>query len=161
MSPLLIESSSKLQVTRTTIKSRRSSNSGHLGPWFGVTCPWVPKNALVRRIAFFSFNWIFMRLADNLDRHKISKEFEFRPDRTSDCRVICPLVPKPPISDLVRSIACLISIETLRNLQMIWTGTKSRTSSKSRQIRQSTGFGVTCLLVPKTPIFDLVRSIAC
>ena len=43
-----------------------------------------------------------MRLAD-LDRHKILNEFEFRPDRTTDFGVTCPLVPKKqqPIFDLV------------------------------------------------------------
>ena len=54
-----------------------------------------------------------MRLADNQDRHKISDEFECRPDRTIDLRFTCPLVPKKPIFDLVQSIACLVLIETL------------------------------------------------
>ena len=39
---------------------------------------------LVRSIAFSVFNWIFMQLADNMYRHKISDVFEFRPDQTID-----------------------------------------------------------------------------
>ena len=35
-----------------------------------------------------------MRLVDNMDRHKISNEFEFRSDRTTDFGVTCPLVLK-------------------------------------------------------------------
>ena len=48
-----------------------------------------------------------MRNADNLDRHYILDEFEFRPDWTNH-GVTCPLVQKKPIFDLVRSIACLV-----------------------------------------------------
>ena len=57
-----------------------------------------------------------MKLADNLDRHKISKisdGFEFRPDLTTAVRVTCPLVLKKFIFDLVLSIACLVLIQTL------------------------------------------------
>ena len=54
-----------------------------------------------------------MRLVDNLDTHKISDEFKFRQDRAIDFGVTCPLVPKPPIFNLVQSIACLVLIETL------------------------------------------------
>ena len=53
-----------------------------------------------------------MRLADNVDSHKISDEFEFRPDRNIDFRVTCPLVAKT-IFYLVRSSNCLVLIETL------------------------------------------------
>ena len=45
-----------------------------------------------------------MRLAGNLHRHKISEEFEFRPDRTIDFEVTCYIVPKSAIFDLVWSI---------------------------------------------------------
>ena len=36
------------------------------------------------------FFQIFFKLAGNEDRHKISDEFEFRPDRTTPYRVRCP-----------------------------------------------------------------------
>ena len=54
-----------------------------------------------------------MRLADNLARHKISGKFEFWPDRTIDFKVTC-FSAQNPIFDLVRSIACLVLIETCR-----------------------------------------------
>ena len=47
-----------------------------------------------------SFNLIFMSLADNLGRHKISDVFKFQPDQTIDFGVTCPLVPKTLIFDL-------------------------------------------------------------
>ena len=38
----------------------------------------------------FIFYWIFVKLADKQDRHKISDEFEFRLDRISHFGVTCP-----------------------------------------------------------------------
>ena len=45
---------------------------------------------------FFSvaFDPIFFMLAGNEDMHKISEEFEFWPDRTTECGVSCPWVTK-------------------------------------------------------------------
>ena len=54
-----------------------------------------------------------MKLADNLDRHKVLDKFKFRPDWTIDYRVTCPLVPKSLIFDLVQRIACLVLIGSL------------------------------------------------
>ena len=54
-----------------------------------------------------------MKLADNMDTHKISDEFEFMPDRTIDFGGTCLLVPKTLIFDLVQSIAHYILTETL------------------------------------------------
>ena len=38
----------------------------------------------------FIFDWILVKLTGNQDRHKISEEFEFRPDRISHFGVTCP-----------------------------------------------------------------------
>ena len=59
-----------------------------------------------------------------------------------------------PIFDLVRSIACLVLIGSLRKLQITWTGIKSQTSVKFWQDR-TIHFGVT-----KKTTFDFVWSIA-
>ena len=51
---------------------------------FGITCPLVPKSAifdLVQSIACLVL--IFKKVAE-LDRHKISDEFEFRQNHTID-----------------------------------------------------------------------------
>ena len=37
---------------------------------------------------------IFFKLAGNKDMHNIMNEFEFRPDRTTDCGVSCPWASK-------------------------------------------------------------------
>ena len=55
-----------------------------------------------------------MKLADNMDRYKISDELEFRTDQNIDFGVTCPLMKKKKnIFDLVQSIACLVLVETL------------------------------------------------
>ena len=81
--------------------------------------------------SLLSFNWNLMKLADNLDRHKISDEFKFQSDWTIDFGVTCPLVPKTPIFYLVQSIACLVFIGSLWKLQIIWTCIKYRTRTNS------------------------------
>ena len=75
-----------------------------------------------------------MKLVDNLDKHKILDEFEFRPDRNIEFRVTCTLVPKKTIFDFVRCIACLVLIGSLGTLHITWTGIKSQTSSNSGKI---------------------------
>ena len=72
--------SSKLLVTRTGIKARSSSILGLIRP-------------LILEL-LGSFNPILFILAGNEDMHKISDEFEFRPDRTSDYGVSCLLASK-------------------------------------------------------------------
>ena len=63
------------KVPREVLKTR--SKTPHIQP-----CP---------EYSLFSFDWIFMmKVADNLDRHKISDEFEFRQDRTIHFGVTCP-----------------------------------------------------------------------
>ena len=48
---------------------------------FGVTCPLVPKTPYLTlsRASLLSFNWNFMKLRDNLNRHKILDKFELCP----------------------------------------------------------------------------------
>ena len=56
-----------------------------------------------------------MRLANNLDRHKITKEFNFRPDRTIDFSYL-PFREKSAeqnVFNAVRNIVCLVLTETL------------------------------------------------
>ena len=60
---------------------------------FGVPCTLVQKIPNIRPCLehnLFSFDWIFMRVADNLGRHRLSYEFEFRQDRTICIGVTCP-----------------------------------------------------------------------
>ena len=78
---IFIESSSNLQVIRTFIKSRKNLN--WIRDWtihFRVTLS-AEKHHIrpCPEHSLFSFNRVFMRLAVNLDRHKISDEFEYRP----------------------------------------------------------------------------------
>ena len=50
---------------------------------FRVTCPWAAKLfpiLIMENNIAFSFHWIFVELADNPRRHKISHKFELVPD---------------------------------------------------------------------------------
>ena len=74
------------------------------------------------------------KLTGNKDSDKILEKFDFHLDRTIHFGVTCPWVPKNTIFDLVRGIAFLILIRSLWDLQIIWTGIKSQTSSNSCQM---------------------------
>ena len=114
----LLGSSSFIQVMRTVIRSRMSSKFGWIRPWTAELAALerlkkspltYNMNDVVNTPAFsflirfssflqvtlcyssaFIFIRIFFILGSYKDIHNISDEFEFRPDRTSDCRVICP-----------------------------------------------------------------------
>ena len=108
----LIGSLWNLQITWTCIKSWMSSTSGQIGL---LTLELLVSAEtlhiwLCPGYILISFNWNFMKLADNSDRHKISKEFDFQADLTIDFGVTCPLVPKQNIFHLVQSTACLVLI---------------------------------------------------
>ena len=89
---------SNLQVTRAGIKSRTSSNFGQIGQLpteLGALSIWNISHRLIMgkwclKASSFIFYRIFVKLAGNQDRHKISDEFEFRPDRISHFGVTCP-----------------------------------------------------------------------
>ena len=103
------------------------------------SCPWVPKNTifdLVRSIAFLvligslwdlQVIWTGIKSGTNSNSGQIGL-WSYLPVRAKI----------KPIFDLVRSIACFVSVQTLWNLQITWTGIKSRTSSNSGQIKPLT-----------------------
>ena len=144
MSSFLIRFSSNLQINRTGIKSQKSLKFGHirlitvelptLKCWKALIWPCLQDSALEH--CLFSFDWLFMEVADNLDRHKISDKLEFRHDRSVHFGVTCPWVPKKAtyIFDFVQSIACVIFIQSLWNLQINRAGIKYLTSWKLDRI---------------------------
>ena len=93
-----IRSFSKLQVTRTGIKPRTSSNFGQIGllpTELGALSVWKYSHRLIMwkwclQARSFIFDRLFIKLADNQDRHKISDVFEFQPDWISHLGVTCP-----------------------------------------------------------------------
>ena len=77
---------------------------------------------------------ILFILAGNEDMHKISNEFEFWPDRTTDYGVSCPWASKKLPIDLkwengVAMLACSFLIESLSELLVTGTGIKAQSSS--------------------------------
>ena len=72
------------------------------------------------------------------DIHNISHEFEFRPDPTSDCEVICPGVFEKSIYCVVATLASLFFSGSSSFLQVTRITTISRMSSNFDQIRPLT-----------------------
>ena len=63
--------------------------------------------------SMFIIDWIFVKLAGNQDRYKISVKFEFWTDQTSQFGVICPGLLKKAIDDIVQAIVLSFFIRAL------------------------------------------------
>ena len=78
------------------------------------------------------FDLILFILAGNKDMHKISDEFEFRPDRTTDYGVSCPWESKKFPIDLWKTAVSMLArsffIESSSKLLVTRTGIKARLS---------------------------------
>ena len=129
----------------TGVGERLHKVLGHIRSklWF----PWQQKAPIElqwekRCLHLFSvvFDRIFFILAGNEDMHKISDEFEFPPDRTTDYGVSCPWASKKFPIDLywenaVSMLACSFLIESSSKLLVTRTGIKAWTSLISGRIR--------------------------
>ena len=73
-----------------------SSSSGQIGllPLELLVCAETLHIWRCPEYILISFNWNFMKLADNPDKYKISNEFDFQPDWTIAFGVTCPLMQK-------------------------------------------------------------------
>ena len=96
---LLIRSFLYLQVTRTCMKSRTSSNFGQIGPLTKELAA-LERLKISHRLIMgkcclhassFMFDRIIIKVAGNQDRHKSSDEFDFRPDQTTHWWSCLPL----------------------------------------------------------------------
>ena len=95
---LLIQSFLYLQVTRTCIKSRTSSNFGQIGPLTTELAALEHKKISHRltmgkwclHASSFIFHRIIIKITDNQDRHTGSVEFDFWPNQTTHFGVTCP-----------------------------------------------------------------------
>ena len=95
---LLIQPFLYLQVTRTCIKSRKSSNFGQIGP-LTTELDALARLKIFHRLIMvkwclhassFIFDQIISRVAGNQDRHTCSVEFDFGPNQTTHFGVTCP-----------------------------------------------------------------------
>ena len=121
---VLIRSSSNLQITRTGIKSCTRSNFGQIEPLpseLGAlerlkNSLWLIMGKWCLQANTFIFDWIFVKLAGNQNRHKISDEFKLWPDRSY-----------VPMS--AKNIPYILTLSNILRL-----GVKSQISSNSSQI---------------------------
>ena len=98
----LIGSFLHLQVTRTCIKSRTSSNFGQIEVLTSELAALERLKKSHRLIigkwclhaSSFIFDRIIIKVAGNQERHKSSNEFDFGPDQTTHFGVTCPWMTK-------------------------------------------------------------------
>ena len=72
--------------------------------------------------------------AGSEDMHESLDEFKFRPDTTTDSRVICPCVSEKLTNNVVNTLAPLFLIGSSSYLQVMRTFITSRMSFKFGQI---------------------------
>ena len=90
---LWIQTSSNLQEMRTGIKSRTGSKFGRIWPVI-LELPALQRwKKWCLQLFSVTFDWIFVKLAGNEDRHKSSNKFEFGSDRIIHFGDICPWAP--------------------------------------------------------------------
>ena len=97
---LLIRSFSYLQVTRTCIKSRTSSNFSQIGPFAMELAAlerlkkshWLIMGKCCLQASSFIFDRIIFKVSGNQDRHKSSARFDFGPNKTTQYGVTFPWV---------------------------------------------------------------------
>ena len=90
---LWIQTSSNLQEMKTGIKSRTGSNFGRIWPVI-LELPALQRwNKLCLQLFSVTFDWVFVKLAGNEDRHKSSNKFDFGSDRIIHFGVIFPWAP--------------------------------------------------------------------
>ena len=97
---LLIQPFLYLQVKRSCIKSRTSSNFGQIGP---LTTELAALERFSHRLIMgkwclhassFIFDRIIIKVAGNQDRHKSLVEFDFGPNQPTHFGITCPWVTK-------------------------------------------------------------------
>ena len=128
---------SNLCQTFAVIKSPMSSTLGWVGLLTTVIHPWAFLLTLNQEngVSIFSqllANSVFIKLAENNDRHKISHEFEFWTYLTYHWSFMALISEK---KNDVSSFSQLPLIGSLSNLQVMKTGIKAWTSSNLGWIR--------------------------
>ena len=121
----LIGASSYLQVTRTVISSRASLKFGQIGPR-------TAELAAIERLEKSPYTYNERNLVNTLapsflnhfcnkDMHKSLDEFKFRPDTTTNTKVICPCASKKLMYNVVNTLAPLFLIRSSSFLQVTRT----------------------------------------
>ena len=82
----------------------------------------------------FIFDSIILILAGSEDMHESLDDFKFRPDTTTDSRVICPCASEKLMYNVENTLAPLFLIGSSSCLQVMGTSITSGTSSKFGQI---------------------------
>ena len=101
-----------------------SSNFGQIPPPTPELCALARlKNCCEHSIAYI-FDWINLILAGNEDMHESLNEFKFRPDTTTNSRVMCPCTSEKLLWTLYRLhfwLDLLHFFQVTRDTQQVWT----------------------------------------
>ena len=97
------------------------------------------------------FKSIILILASNEDMHENLDEFKFRPDTTTDTKVICPCASEILMYNVVTTLAPSFLIGSSSHLQVMRTSIRSRTSSKFGQIGPRTAVLAALERLEKSP----------
>ena len=101
--------------------------------------------------------FLILILAGDVDMHKISDEFEFRPDRTTDYGVSCPWTSKQISHRLIMGKCCLHASSFIFDRIIIKVAGNQDWHKSSVEFEfgpnQTTHFGVTCPWVTKISHF--------
>ena len=97
------------------------------------------------------FDSIILILAGNEDMHESCDEFKFRPDTTTNSRVICPCVSEKLMYNVVNTLAPSFLIGSSFFLQVTRTTIKAGTRLKFDQIRPWTAELVALEHLDKSP----------
>ena len=117
--------------------------------WFPTESPhWLIMGKTMSLLFLGCFYPIHFILAGNEDMHKISDEFEFRPDRTTDYGVSCPWASKKNPHILIMGKCCLHASSFIFYRIIIKTAGNQGRHKSSEEFDfgpdQTTHFGVTC-----------------
>ena len=107
--------------------------------------------------SLFVFDHIFVKHAGNQDRHKISDEFEFRPDQISHFGVTCPCRWIKFSIDILWNLQVQLTFQTLEFFVTLFLGTVRQWADVSCILES----GCCCLFIPLflhfsfCPIFNI------
>ena len=105
------------------------------------------------------FKSIILILAGKEDMYESLNEFKFRPDTTTNTRIICPCTSEKFMSNVLNTLAPLFLIRSSSLLQIRSTTIKYRTSLKFDQIGPWTAELAALVRLEKSPYTYIGRNL--
>ena len=115
---------------------------------------------LCHQLNSFSFVWIFLKLADKVDRDEFSDNFQTWPDQIFNLRVMSRWLRKKPLFDIVNRTRSVL-VKSFWNLQIVWTVKTGQIKYNQIQIKYKSSIVLTVSRLQgySTPKFDSCYSL--